>query len=577
MAFKCRVIKDSQIATTEQNWLAAQRRKLKRWVSLAIAPAFLISVGATGQEGAYAAPADESDGFVRTIVTTDPELDDLNSMLRMLLYSNEITIDGLVYSASTHHYMGDPDEGIEPHRWPAPGDKLHIDTAVDAYAEVYDNLKVHDPNYPSPSELREKIAVGNVKYEGDMSEDTEGSELIKEVLLEETDDVIHLQVWGGPNTVARALKSIEEQFADTEEWPVIKSHVSDKAIMTAFGQQDDTFTEYIRPNWPDIEFREVATSIWGYGARNVALPGTEKYLSAEWTRDNVSSVGPIGAEYRVWGDGKQMAEGFDDEDYFGLSGYDVEELEEMGYWVWMPPQEKDSWISEGDSSNFALILDNGLRSYEAPGFGGWGGRQAPLEDDPNSYSNRATADKNAEGDEPDDYSAARWFEAFQHDFAARLQWSVSDSFDEANHQPEPVVEEGLDLNRVPGEEVVLHGSAEDPDGDDVHLEWWQYEEAGTYDGIIDVRSDDGIASFSIPDDAQSGDTLHFILEATDDGVPNLTQYQRVVITVSEPIEDGDESDEDEESRPDDPDSEEGSSDDGETPAIPQPVEPTFTG
>jgi hypothetical protein len=32
----------------------------------------------------------------RTIVTTDPELDDLNSLLRLLLYSNEIDIVGLV-------------------------------------------------------------------------------------------------------------------------------------------------------------------------------------------------------------------------------------------------------------------------------------------------------------------------------------------------------------------------------------------------------------------------------------------------------------------------------------------------
>jgi hypothetical protein len=47
----------------------------------------------------------------RTVVTTDPELDDLNSMLRLLLYSNEIDIVGLVYSASQFHYRGDPGRG----------------------------------------------------------------------------------------------------------------------------------------------------------------------------------------------------------------------------------------------------------------------------------------------------------------------------------------------------------------------------------------------------------------------------------------------------------------------------------
>jgi len=29
----------------------------------------------------------------------------------------------------------------------------------------------------------------------------------------------------------------------------------------------------------------------------------------------------------------------------------------------------------------------------------------------------------------------RWREAFQHDFAARMDWCVADSFDEANHNP----------------------------------------------------------------------------------------------------------------------------------------------
>lgn len=44
--------------------------------------------------------ARNDDAAPRTIITTDPELDDLNSMLRLLLYSNEIDIVGLVYSSS---------------------------------------------------------------------------------------------------------------------------------------------------------------------------------------------------------------------------------------------------------------------------------------------------------------------------------------------------------------------------------------------------------------------------------------------------------------------------------------------
>jgi hypothetical protein len=43
----------------------------------------------------------------RTIVTTDGELDDVDSFIRMLLYSNEYKVEGLIVSSSQWHYKGD--------------------------------------------------------------------------------------------------------------------------------------------------------------------------------------------------------------------------------------------------------------------------------------------------------------------------------------------------------------------------------------------------------------------------------------------------------------------------------------
>ena len=43
----------------------------------------------------------------RTIVTTDPELDDSNSLVRFLLYSAEIQTEGLIYASSQFHWRGD--------------------------------------------------------------------------------------------------------------------------------------------------------------------------------------------------------------------------------------------------------------------------------------------------------------------------------------------------------------------------------------------------------------------------------------------------------------------------------------
>jgi hypothetical protein len=35
----------------------------------------------------------------------------------------------------------------------------------------------------------------------------------------------------------------------------------------------------------------------------------------------------------------------------------------------------------------------------------------------------------------------------------------------------------------------------------------------------------------VPADAAAGQTIHIILEATDNGVPAMTRYQRVILTV----------------------------------------------
>ena len=43
----------------------------------------------------------------RTIVTTDGEVDDQDSFIRLLLYANEFQLEGLIYSSSQWHYKGD--------------------------------------------------------------------------------------------------------------------------------------------------------------------------------------------------------------------------------------------------------------------------------------------------------------------------------------------------------------------------------------------------------------------------------------------------------------------------------------
>ncbi|MGQ0643151.1 MAG: nucleoside hydrolase-like domain-containing protein [Gemmatimonadaceae bacterium] len=43
----------------------------------------------------------------RVVVTTDPELDDSNSLVRYLLHSTDFSTEGLIYASSGFHWKGD--------------------------------------------------------------------------------------------------------------------------------------------------------------------------------------------------------------------------------------------------------------------------------------------------------------------------------------------------------------------------------------------------------------------------------------------------------------------------------------
>ncbi|WP_194410433.1 DUF1593 domain-containing protein [Microbacterium cremeum] len=481
----------------------------------------------------------------RTIVTADPELDDLNSMIRFLLYSNEVEVAGLVYASSRFHWRGDgrgttfflPDrEYVEPQtswRW-APGERF-IDDVLDAYGDVYGTLRQHDPRYPAPEALRAVVREGNVDFEGDMSSETPGSQLIADVLLDDRPGPVFIQLWAGPSTVARALRSVEERFHGTPEWESVHAAVSAKAVITKFASQDGTYDDYIAHVWPGIRVIEVATLAWGYLARKTVRPDDQRLLSAEWLRENVTSVGALGALYRVWGDGRQMVPG-DPTDYFHLSGLSADELRAQGYQVWMEPQPAGEWISEGDTTNMLNLLVPGLRAHEHPSYGGWGGRYEPTPDGADTWGlvDAAFRPGGAEwtdgGPTADEGSVVRWFADVQADFAARLQWTVS-SYAEANHHPRLTVDGGIDRDVVPGEQVVLAASVTDPDGDAVTVRWWIYDDAGTYVGEVPVEARGTDAVVSVPADAPAGATIHIIAEAVDDAPAPLKSYQRVILTV----------------------------------------------
>ena len=333
---------------------------------------------------------------------------------------------------------------------------------------------------------------------------------------------MYITAWGGQSTIARALRSIQDQYEGTLEWEAVRAKVLSKVVILPSGDQDDTYANYIKPNWPGIDYRQMGRGPnYSYGAQIRVTPENAVYMTPKWMAENVTSRGPFGAYYRVWGDGKQMVEG-DIFDYFGLAGYTNEQLREMGYIVWMPVQEKGSWLGEGDNPTFMNMLDNGLRAYEDGSYGGWGGEQI-IPGPGMSFPDPAQF----EGKPP----FPNFWPAAQRDFAARLKWSVTPKFEDANHEPVVKVNGPLNVMAKVGERVGLKGAVNDPDGDDVTVRWWQFR-TGTYPGEVAIEGAGALAaSITVPADTKPGETIHVILEATDKGSPQLTRYQRVIVTV----------------------------------------------
>jgi hypothetical protein len=488
----------------------------------------------------------------RIIITADPELDDNNSLIRLILYSSDLDIEGLVYNSSQFHWTGDgkgtrwsmPNReytrfGLnlcpcESWRW-AKGERF-IHDIVEAYEKSYQNLKVHNPEYPTPGILKSKIRFGNIKFDGDFSEETPGSELIRAAIMDDKPGQLYITAWGGQSSIARALKSIQDQYEFTTQWDVIKKKIAKKVVLLPSGDQDDTYANYIKPYWPEIEYRQFSGGPnYGYGAQLRAKPENASYLTTEWMKANVTDRGPLGSLYRVWGDGKQMVKG-DIMDYFGIPGKTTDELKKMGYVVWMPPQAKGSWLGEGDNHTFMNMLGNGLRAYEAGFYGGWGGGAAMRRDNfafgladtsANAMANALSSanDRAKENPFPDFFAQA------QRDFAARMQWAVTPKHANANHAPNVRIEGPLTLTASAGTKIRLNGFVSDPDGNTVTTKWWQFSVGNYPKGVVITKPEGLQTEIQIPKEAEAGQTIHLIFEAIDNGTPSLTKYKRIIITV----------------------------------------------
>lgn len=446
----------------------------------------------------------------RVIVTTDGEADDRASMVRFLLSSNEFDIEGIINSSSQFHWVGGTGwNAFHPVDW--------VKEYIGYYSEVYPNLLLHDNSYPSPEYLLSKWKVGNIDGVENYDERTEGARFIADLLLKSADSrPIWIQAWGGCNTLAAALKIIQDDYPDK------MLEVARKMRLFLIWEQDEAYQKYIRPNWEHFNIPTIISDQFdcmAYIWDKVLPQQVQTYFGKDWMTENI--IKRHGALCNAY------------------------------------PNKDGAFNAEGDTPAFLHSIDNGLRNMENPGYGGWGGRYVKIRNnvwmDPSPSSDFVHPAgqwgfSNSWSKKMEHYTDSanvairtnyfkpiwRWLIDVQNDFAARADWCVKD-YASANHHPIiRLKSSSMDFKAKIGRKIVLDASnSEDPDGDNLAFHWWTYSEPSTYNGAFSIDTNKSKVSFKIPKDANIGDTIHIVCQISDDGTPTLTKYKRFIIEVIE--------------------------------------------
>jgi hypothetical protein len=447
----------------------------------------------------------------RAIILTDIEADpdDTQSLVRLLLYSNEIDIKGLIATTSCWKRTSIAPESIE--------------NVINAYSKIYSNLIKHVPDFPDAEQLLKLVKKGLPKYgmlgvgEGN---DSGGSDWIIKVLEEKDERPLWISVWGGVNTLAQALFKIKNTKSEKEASELIA-----KLRVYTISDQDDSGI-WIRNNFPNLFYIVSPGDDYGsatWNAINSFVKGIDNSLiSNNWIANNIQQDhGPLGVIYP-----------------------------DVAYGM------------EGDTPAFLLLIPNGLNEPEHPEWGGWGGRYELYKPDfskmkkggsgvPFEPETRAIWTNSNDTYSPyifNDYGRTvqrdttifndnkvtlwRWRDDFQNDFAARMDWCVK-SVNEANHAPVPALGHPEQITVKSGEGFSLDASGTaDPDGDNLSYLWFHYPEAGSYRKLIKIDSAENARGvWVIAPTVEKEETAHFILKVTDKGSPPLSRYKRVIVNI----------------------------------------------
>jgi hypothetical protein len=413
---------------------------------------------------------------------SDP--DDVQSMVRFLMYVNEFDVEGLVASAGTL-------AGVAR--------KTNMLEVLDLYDQVDENLRKHDPRYPTADKLRAITYQGRdntwaqpvAKVIGE-GKDDEASEAIISIVDKPDPRPVWVCVWGGPCELAQAVWKVQKTRTPAE----LDKFVS-KLRVYMISKQDGS-CQWLLDNFPNMFIILQQGSYWGMcWSANGSDP---KLANLAWITTNVcEGHGPLGAIYPKQG------------------------MHSMGQ-------------QEGDTPSFMHLVSavRGLNNPEQPDQASWGGQ----------YVSRGPS-KSHWFETGGLKAVFRWRPVVQQDFAARMDWCVADDFKKGNHNPVPVLngktsQDILELTAKPGDSVELSAEGtRDPDGNAIEMRWRicgedsSLRDAGgiSFPANVKLSSDTGTTTKLLVPEVKQPGTIHVILEVQDNGTPSLVAYRRAIVTV----------------------------------------------
>lgn len=425
------------------------------------------------------------------IATNNIEPDDMESIVRLLVHADQFEIEGLIATTG----------------WSNTGGEERIDLihdALNAYEKDVPNLMkrsnqkkfANDESvqkigyWPSVAYLRSHSLIGSskmgMKFIGN-GNDSDGSNLIIKLADEKDKRPIWITVWGGGNTFAQAIWRVQQDRTPEEL----------KAFLHKF--RVFSITDQDRP--------------WSMGDTIAYAQSSHQWMrkfdkdlmflwdECTWKHQNDTGV-------KKWNE-------------YALH------IQNHGNLGALYPKYK--WGVEGDTPAFMHVMPIGLSDPDVPSQVSWSGYfKYSTGRDSTTYSYTNFKGK------PNEIST-KYFEYFYpaifNNFAARMDWADQGK---GNRNPVAIVNGDKGINPIkivckPGDNITLNVSKSiDPDGDKMHYKWWVIPEAGDYSGDIQIlNSESSIASVRVPSDA-SGQKFHIICEVTDNGVPNLTSYRRII-------------------------------------------------